>query len=989
MPEEGTSLILDGEAIQRLAVADALAIVAQRFDLRCDGRLLDQARAARAAAVTAQETYATLAALRTRIATGVEAGTYRLMPLGGEVEAGDGALSRCFRSLITAPHTEGAVAWIDDRMVTGFARATMPILGVSDVLESMRQAGVITTDRRDSALSELRAAGALFLPVSLEEVMSTLRAAPVRGQRLLETEALARIRRSLGLIATYERCLAVRGGESTPEDRPDEVVPIQTAMRLLPDGLEQLWLDDTLDFDRRTACADWLWANARRAHIGRLLPGQETPAQGIFEILQLAHCVNQALEIGLFDDRRRRARLQYLQWLWLRAIRPLQSVDATLLPRLAQHLAALYTEVIRAEADRPPRERKFARILLARRVRALPEPLQSELFLDPRMVAFGRTSERITLGRVGFEPDAFWREVRRALRYGKGRLRVRRGPGRHWRRVHLRREGTNVILSGAIRARLGDATLPIVNLQGEARREKIGRVVAGFRLGPTETERVAAAAAAAPTITATMRILGEARKTSAFERYAEIGDALRSRKELFLEAFAPAPFALALAAMGIEDIGTPLGEALAAARRVREAEDSMAGLIETAGIPVLRSGEDTGVLAAASERARTPMAIVHCMAAAHASARPTGEVAQLCEKLVDAIRRSGDLFVALLRWTRRHFMRDAAWRAAAEPYALAVVWAHADRILDLAVGGNIPLDQFRRALDEEQIEVAGPDLLRNYPDGAPDVSWPLTISSAALLHHGVSAVFGSVDLRSALGDTLMGRVIEAQLVTIGGIVSPEVQLLMRRETWPNAMGSFLTASAADLNRDLLDRHRCRTVLVDSALEAIEAGASNVAAWSQLGAFATGGLEVPAMDRLRCLVSEDPARLVRLVTAGAHRSLWRMIVVPIAWQDPAYAAQLSQEIARACRYLEENRAADSVAPPTPEEASEELVEVAAMVAACHGDQRQRTFANLLDGYAREWAPLRPFFHEWIGRLTAGTPSERSHEFWRLHNLLGSR
>lgn len=109
-----------------------------------------------------------------------------------------------------------------------------------------------------------------------------------------------------------------------------------------------------------------------------------------------------------------------------------------------------------------------------------------------------------------------------------------------------------------------------------------------------------------------------------------------------LDALAPAPFATVLAAAGVADTAMPFAEALDLARRSRSDEDSIAGLIETAGIPVLRSAPDA-CLAAVVVRARTPMAIIHVAAAAHALGRPPAEIARAAEAFLASAERHGHL----------------------------------------------------------------------------------------------------------------------------------------------------------------------------------------------------------------------------------------------------------------------------------------------------------------------------------------------------------
>ncbi|WP_169803505.1 hypothetical protein [Sphingomonas adhaesiva] len=998
VPADGSPLLLETEALRRLASTDTLGTLAARYELRCDGALLDQATSAREAAAVALGAAQTLANLRQRLATGLETGTYRFLPQATDndrddepdaADQTDTPLTRCLHDVITAPAAEGGMAWIDDRLVTGYARTgSMPVVGVADVLNALRREGRIDAARQERALDELRAAGALFMAPDVDEVTRALAAASSQGQHLVETPALAVHRRAIAAAALHERHLAI--GEPRPDrERPDEVVPMQTAMRLLSNCLKDVWVDRVLDFEERVARSDWLWQNARRTRVGRVIAGEDqTVAQGAFEIIQVAHLLDQAVDVGGLRDERRSERLQYLQWVWLRAVEPMAGVDPTYVPRLGRYLADFYVEMSRSHEVRRPRDRRILKALLARRMKRLPDPIRAEVFRDPRMRPFGGIFERVTIGSANFEPEAFWREIRRTLLYGHGRLRASRNRGAA-RPVRLRRDGATVVLTGAVRAELSDPTLALSTLQGAARDAAIAAIVGDLRLDAASAERTMEMARSARTAAATAKVLREARDSSAMARLDEARTTLGRGRRMRLDVFAPAPLGAMLASMGLTDTSTPFAHALAEARRLRDSDAPRAGLAETAGVPVLRSAADAAKIATAATHARTPLALVHAIAAARAVGRPADEVAALAERLAGATERSGMLFTTLLRWTHRQALRDPTWRDAPPAYSLAAIWCHADRVLDVALAAGLDPEALRRSVEGYEPAVAAVDLLRLAPEGEPDVAWPTWVSQAALLHHGLAAAFGGEDPRPIVGDALADRLIEAQLSRFAGIVGPEARLLLRRDTWPNAMGSFLADSPGGLDGSSMDRPRIRTQLVRGALDAIEADPSIPDAWVQLGAFSAGGLDDDEAARLSSLLIADPARPARLVAAGLDPALWRTLLQPLAWRDRHEAGRLAVQIAFACRRLDQHRPTGGPAPVAPETAAPELVELASILSACAGTERERTFGDLLNAYADAWPAIVPLLHETVGNLTARTPSGRAEELWRAQNMLGAR
>lgn len=991
-------LLLDEASLRRLASHDVLMAAGILLDLRCDGTLLDAAVATCDAAAAASDAAARLAALRTRIAIGLATGAFRFLPntpdQGSNDDQGDGdsegaktAVTRCLHDVIAAPAVENGIAWIDDRMITGFASTTtMPIIGVADALEAMLLEGLLTEAERSAKLAELRGAGALFMVPDAKTVAAALISAPRNGQKVIETPRLAGVRRSIALLALHEQNLAIGGTQ--PSDRPDEIVPMQTAMQLLVSCLKTVWLDKRLTFDDRIACSDWLWMNVRRSHVGLSLASEDRDArQAFFEASQIAHCFDQGTDIGLVDDRRKQVRLNYLQWVWWRMFAPLAQLDPTLIERISVYLADLYASLLREYDTREGLDRRTLLSLLARRIHRLPGPIQTKLYRDLRMRRFGATSDRITVGKVNLPLEGFWREVRRAVRYGSGRLQARDARGRR-RLVRMRRDGSNVLLTGAVRARIGDGIIDAVAARVADRPSTIERFLAGLRLPPAEAERVRAEAAVERDPARLATTLRVARELSAAARHEDLFRRIARRESFKLDELAPAPFGSILSAIGIQSTNEPFGDALTAARLARDGDDPEAGLLETAGMPVLRTDLTAIDFEAWNRCARTPLALTHLLAAGVALRRPEREIRGLVDRLAVAVDSGGRLFTTLLRWTHRLLLRDAAWRAAPMAYALATLWGHADRVLDSAMRGGLLLDQLRKNLDQSLPEATGVDLLWLQSERAPDVAWPAWMSGPALLHHGLAAAFGETDLRTVVGDELMERLAEMQLARTDGVVGCEVRLLLRRNDWPNAMGSFLNGSPRGFDDLHFDRPTIRRQLVESALATVEADLEDQSGWLQLGAFASVGIDTDLEERFVEAVS-DPLRLVRLTIAGLDRSIWRAVIQPLAWSTPNRASELAVEVARGCCRMVQVGTENAIAALRPDEVARELVEVASIVAACSGSGRARAFAEILDGFVQVWPDLRPVMHQTAGNLAATTPSARSGELWRLQNHLGAR
>lgn len=95
------------------------------------------------------------------------------------------------------------------------------------------------------------------------------------------------------------------------------------------------------------------------------------------------------------------------------------------------------------------------------------------------------------------------------------------------------------------------------------------------------------------------------------------------------------------------------------------------------------------------------------------------------------------------------------------------------------------------------------------------------------------------------------------------------------------------------------------------------------------------------------------------------------------------------MATACRNHVERCPADPASALNPEAAAEEFVELAALIAACRGQEAASVFAEILERVARAWPALTPILHQAAGNLAARTPSGRAADLWLAQSTLGSR
>lgn len=995
VPPDGALLLLDSLSLWRFAAFDALGVLATLYDLRCHGTDLDLAKCVHVEAEQGQTVTRSIANLRQRIATGLETGTYRLLPQApnprDKQDADDDTpISRSLSDLISAPAIEGAMAWIDDRMVTGFpTTSTMPIVGVCDVLGALRQEGLLSAAKHSAALNTLRTAGALYIAPSSEEIVSALGHATCRGQSIIETPLLISLRRSLALMARSEKHLAIsRPGEHFA-DRPDEVEPILVPMRLFANCLRDIWSHDKVSFDHRIAMSDWLWLNVRRVHTGRPMPVDEQEAtQSFFELVQIGHCLEQAADIGGVWDERKKSRMDYLNWISSRAVQPLIEVDPTFITRLARYLADFYSEMHASYAKSPRKKREQQQLLLAVRAQRLPEPVKDELYKDPRMAPIGSIREEVTIGKAKVDGKTFWQLARKTLKHGKAHLHLSEqagGPGT----IHFQRSDEGIILTGVVEANINDPFIRLAALDGKKRQQGIRAFVEGLGLPRAEAQNVLTKALAAGEFVALNRLLLDAAGRSAKARYDDVATRAARGRSIPRDLFRPAPFLAIMTHLGL-DMEQTFFQSLMTSRGPEASQLEPEVLLKTTGIPVLYPHHCFQLIQSehVSALARTPLALIHLAAAQRANDVSADDLGKTTDRLVAACSEWGDLFCALLNYTHMHLERDADWLKAPRAFALAGLWAHADRMLDLVISGGYSSQKIIDLLQKAGPAIPAINYL-SFRQGLADVAWPSSISKDVLLHHATAAIFREDNPADFLPELALQNLLSPQTsITEGGLI-PTFDILLRGGDQPNAMGSFLADIATGIDRDNFDIAPIRASLVGVAIDALEADASNLTAWGQVGAVSAGGLSEPHCKRLLQILMIEPGLLVRLAARDPSWPVWQIILEPIAWSAPSEAARLLVDIARNCRELYEHRPIGGPPPIAPEAAADQLLETAIHIAQAAGDDREQLFVDMVDAIGISWPALNPMLRETSGNMNALTPSARCHKVWELHNLLGGR
>ena len=970
-------LVPTAAAAAALAEAGLAGRAAAACALRLDADALEAIGSDLRTLEAQAETCALAASLAQRVGDGIAAGVYRTLPPGPDGSGSEPQLERQLIDLLSLPPIEGGVVWFDDRNLTGYVHAgSLPIVGTVEAVAAMRAAGVLSSAEADTVAKALRRSGAALVPFKLEEFTAPLLAAPVVGGRVAETPELRDVRRAFAATRSREPQLKVGPAEGPLADRPDEDLVARSTLRILSDGLEEVWRDGRHPIAECIARSDWLLSSTRVHRLLREPPGDRANENRLlFEAMQIGHCLDKAWELGGPRDIHRDHRLNFLNWCWQRLVVPRLGVPPGIVDAVADYLAQFYKALLR---DRPGLGRvdpvAYERLLYIR-ARRLPQPILDRVVRAETFPNHARFTTVVSIRGRRVESGRFWRAVRRAQRYGEASARDHRGG-----RLRLRRRDDHVLVSGATRARVASDIPRVLAADAGGRALAIAAFVSDLDLAPADARGLAETAGCERNIGMLAKALQEAKDAAVVAKRREVATSLRERRGASLADLGPQdPERLAWHyRLGDGPSAAGEGWTVHAARHGPVAAfwtmaASPASLPDAAGL----TAEELDVIV---EGARTPVAIAQAGRLVREAGAGKDRLAAIAERLADAVERWGELFGAILRWSAARSTLDRAWSGVEPARRLALLWLHADWLLDAFVRERFEPAGLVGSFAVREEELDALDRITTTGAGPADQADPTGITPQVLLLHGVAAILGDLDAGEALPALLAER-LDAALRREGGVVDPSV--LLRRPELGDALDGFLTRTPVGLPASV-DPSAARDDIVDRALEAVAADPADRDAWLAIVAFASRGLNAERTERLAALIdSVDHFAAAALGDAEPQPFVWRGALAPLAWGGVDIGGRIAA-IARRCA----RQMAGPVLSGGPAElAMSELVETSLLASRTpDGGMDHGSTAMLLWTVATAWPAVSPQLRLFISRLLDGTAPTRAAPLWNVANDL---
>lgn len=872
--EAGTSFACELGVLNQAAEVGVLDAVLNGFDVWVEVATAQHLRAEVEEADRREAVADWLARVRRFVRDRIESGRYGVLSSAAAMEGeatssatvGD-PIVRTLLDAVRGADAPGEILWVDDRHLSGYPRAGEAIVvGVFDVLDRLRQDGLLSDQNYYNALRRLRDGGALFLPVTVDEVMHHLRAAAVIDGEVIETPGLTAIRRNVALALIYEDELKLVERPERLAGRPDEFPFILGLRRLAESTIVAVW-SDGVSVDVARARSDWLWSALRAEHQRRSHGPAFDPR--LFPALNIAGLAVGAIHIKSKDpDRLGQVRQAYVAWLEDAITGPRLKADPGLADEAARMTAALIQSSVRLDARelRDPCHVAGMRRLLRLAVAWLPDALRDRVAGDPAVRhAIQLTSPLVIRIRgTGIEATRFWRAVRTAVCYGKAQLRDMSGNRIRMRRVNWSTDA--VRLSGAVRTTLADPALGILAVDPRGRRVAVEALLDDVDVPSSKRPGVRARLADASTPADCMKIVDELRTNSVLAFGRRLSEALSRNKSISMALFDPPPAAAWLDYLRwpSDPDRDPIKDA---ASRLMADLGALKAFRRLAALPVRLPADLHAAAAVAPELSdapagyqRTPMFSFHRL---HLEAQSPGvsdhDLGEAVDALVADYRDPATIFAILLRWAERRFGQQAGWIDVAPMARVAIIWAYADCVVDILCGAPLDLTA-TAALLRDRLPPRRLTEILTLLHGLDDSAFnPLVIHPEPLLMAGLEFALGArltrlepTEARSNLFMAYFGARLED-----GQIVSRPMRAM---QDVANPYPTWLSRPPADYG--IFGSTMPGDALVVGAVEALAKDPTDVDTWLYLVAWGGPSLPEEATATLRSLLANfDVSRFV--------------------------------------------------------------------------------------------------------------------------------
>ncbi|WP_291984084.1 hypothetical protein [Luteitalea sp.] len=941
-----------------------------------------------------------LTGLLDQINTGLQRGTYQLLPLvthDGRIgdSVGDSPTFGCLMDLLRLAPKDGDVLWVDDRWATRYVHKDgAPILGTHDVVRVMHERGAIPDERVASFVHDSRDADLRFISLTTAELSQRTRQALDASGTLHESRELRTIRRQFAR--------SVAGGDDlvVAEDGvgPVEWPYILESSRAVVDAMVEVWAESEPSQVSRHR-SEWLLRSLYIPDRGRQFT--RAPADPAIdhhlEAMALVSLISHAIRLASTDQGEQKKRRAYLEWIHARLIRRRLEAD----PKLASTVIELLKESLLSVLE-PSLRRKHARLaklMLRQLVADLPEEMSARLADDPGFLK-ALDVEGIRQFRIGphyIKADSFWRTAAEVARTGEQAAFDANGHQLLVKRDQHVAGGQLVVAdaSDGLQYLILSGELDILGDTVAAREAMLRRLTPLFDRDKADTDTEVARVALLDSAAERVMEVARLRRTSAASHYLELENTVSrheavDRDDFVLEDVEALTRHLRLKAVGgaFSDRLKDAAAALLDEVGLRETIVRLSGLpcplpdsIERAVADLSSDGRRAFLGDLSKTLGTSPIASAH--------------VAHLCER-AGTERPVYRRYVR--RWAKRASLaaldlRSEAWRKVLRVIAnelayveafrrlptderLTVVWTHGDRVFRILVNAHA---------SEEWIR----DSFGSWSDRLPaEVAFTDAAYLAECCHpRHLDLLSFSLDVAAyALGDAGGDATFRAQLSQWVEAEPARLLALRQQAGWrPDSMSSLLGSCATPARQRLLTSDLAERVSPPTLLSQVEAA---------LAALANGDMTHPWVV-LRAVVNDqtlphhlvDQARIVigSLDLVALCRDDVQVAAIAAVF-GAQHASRLGADIVERVRSQLADLARECQRAGVSEvQVVEVLLSCPFYLFATESGGRVRRFeqiAKLLEELIQIWPATRDGAQVLLDRLTEGLPNEDARFLWGL-------
>jgi len=1032
LPTRNDLIVLNPELAVLLAGSDLLARVCRYFRVFVTHQCVGKAQMTINGSEYSTESMRWLRELIQRVSTGLEQGTYEVIALSNpdsdrelEFQPSWDANGLTAYDLFTYASQPNDVIWIDDRCFSKFPYrdGRTPIIGVLEILETLRVSGDLSETNYYEKILQLRAANIRYIPITSKEVIHHLKQAQVRDSRVQETEELAIIRRYIASCLLDSHRLQ---RPPMPEGSPSldgEMMFVIECLRATQEAISDVWADNSLSEEMAVAYSDWVLENLYTGAFGarHLLPSVDSNSDGL-DLISNDISSLYFRGIGLWRSENNDThqmlsrRQQYFQWLEQRITENRFRANPEVITSVARLIKDIILHLGR-EREGNESLQAMNRLMLEGFYRDLPRVLQKELDNETELTAyFGiQVVDAIHLDSLVFPASDFWQAIATVVKGEEANItalqpqiifKIQAVQNNSSIQLRFINETDSAIYTWQDNVMLLASDNPLV-------REQVLRSHRfWFDCDNATFERVVSEIVSTTDLRRRIDLANEWREQSAAVFYSSFEQKLHDERGFTIDDLIPPSGAGLLRHFHLEQYAA---ESLSFHKKLSRAAESLLAaegleicLERLCCLPVklpvqvretfreLPSNERRAVLDRLASRLTSPVCQLHLIDLALLSPDSTDLVQRILDELCgDVGELQFRLFQAILNLLSGEFSYWHETKKWLPSMRLAMIWVHISKLYNLLYHPTLQLKEFAQRLEEHsQTRSISADLLDRNPEFWNDVLHPRRLNRIKLVVHGLASVLSRCELE------ILKSLEIAEKISAFAVRTIEEQQFLDSQLWRDEsslaqdnLDSLLGEERSEYLTSLLGTELGQQIaseqlkaVLENALDSLINEPSAKQKWLLI-ITVIGDLPIYTDLREKFNNLLNNLDIVELYRAEPSTALFAMMVASdhaANSGDENLRAKLEQELVAIARIINSQEQKELV----NREIADYLIENALKLAVRANDPRTTSHSlnSLLERIFSAWPRLASLRANGLSRGVRELPANQLHGCWKTVLLL---